>query len=77
MRNPRADALQKNAIMKKVRDKCKMSCCIRCEYKNGNLFCIVLILLLFYTLAIVWVLTQNISQLIQFPFRYSKRAGKG
>jgi len=27
MRNPRADALQKSATMKKVRDKCKLSCC--------------------------------------------------
>ncbi|KAL6650947.1 hypothetical protein ACP70R_009872 [Stipagrostis hirtigluma subsp. patula] len=35
MRNPRADALQKSAIMKKVRDKCKLSCCPRCEYRNG------------------------------------------
>ncbi|GJN02490.1 hypothetical protein PR202_ga19848 [Eleusine coracana subsp. coracana] len=35
MRNPRADALQKSAIMKKVRDKCKLSRCPRCEYRNG------------------------------------------
>ncbi|KAL6903610.1 hypothetical protein ACP4OV_004423 [Aristida adscensionis] len=35
MRNPRADALQKTAIMKKVRDKCKLSCCPRCDYRNG------------------------------------------
>ncbi|XP_062226033.1 DNA-directed RNA polymerase III subunit 1 isoform X2 [Phragmites australis] len=35
MRNPRADALQKSITMKKVRDKCKLSCCPRCEYRNG------------------------------------------
>ncbi|ONM16384.1 DNA-directed RNA polymerase III subunit 1 [Zea mays] len=35
MRNPRADALQKSATMKKVRDKCKLSCCPRCDYRNG------------------------------------------
>jgi len=36
MRNPRADALQKSATMKKVRDKCKLSC-PRCDYRNGKL----------------------------------------
>ncbi|WVZ86219.1 hypothetical protein U9M48_033038 [Paspalum notatum var. saurae] len=35
MRNPKADALQKSTTMKKVRDKCKLSCCPRCEYRNG------------------------------------------
>nr|CAB3487477.1 unnamed protein product [Digitaria exilis] len=35
MRNPRADALLKSATMKKVRDKCKLTCCPRCEYRNG------------------------------------------
>jgi DNA-directed RNA polymerase III subunit RPC1 len=41
MRNPRADALQKSATMKKVRDKCKLSCCPRCDYRNGKLSYIV------------------------------------
>ncbi|OEL25158.1 DNA-directed RNA polymerase III subunit 1 [Dichanthelium oligosanthes] len=35
MRSPRADALLKSSTMKKVRDKCKLSCCPRCEYRNG------------------------------------------
>ncbi|CAL5026703.1 unnamed protein product [Urochloa decumbens] len=35
MRNPRADALHKSATMKRVRDKCKLTCCPRCEYRNG------------------------------------------
>lgn len=35
IRNPRADALQKSAIMKKVRDKCKLSRCPWCGYING------------------------------------------
>jgi hypothetical protein len=49
MRNPRAGALQKSAIMKKVRDKCKLSRCPRCEYRNGNLVHIVLITLFIHT----------------------------
>jgi DNA-directed RNA polymerase III subunit RPC1 len=49
MRNPGADALQKSAIMKKVRDKCKLSRCSRCDYRNGNLLCIVLITFSFHT----------------------------
>jgi hypothetical protein len=41
MRNPRADALQKSDTMKKVRDKCKLSCCPRCDCKNGKISFIV------------------------------------
>ncbi|KAL5216799.1 hypothetical protein ABZP36_008200 [Zizania latifolia] len=35
MRNPKADPLQKSAIMKKVRDKCKLSRCPWCDFING------------------------------------------
>ncbi|XP_006653556.2 DNA-directed RNA polymerase III subunit 1 [Oryza brachyantha] len=35
MRNPKADPLQKSAIMKKVRDKCKLSRCPWCGFING------------------------------------------
>ncbi|XP_020113844.1 DNA-directed RNA polymerase III subunit 1 isoform X2 [Ananas comosus] len=35
MRNPKADALQKNALLKKIRDKCKMFRCPRCGSSNG------------------------------------------
>lgn len=37
MRNPKADPLQKSAIMKKVRDKCKLSRCPWCGFINGKL----------------------------------------
>ncbi|XP_038972862.1 DNA-directed RNA polymerase III subunit 1 isoform X1 [Phoenix dactylifera] len=35
MRNPKADILQKNALMKIIRDKCKPCRCLRCGYANG------------------------------------------
>lgn len=35
MRNPKADMSQKNAYMKKIRDKCKGPRCLRCGYING------------------------------------------
>jgi hypothetical protein len=41
MRNLSADALQKSATMNKVREKCKLSCCPRCDYRNGKLSYIV------------------------------------
>ncbi|CAL9096720.1 unnamed protein product [Musa textilis] len=35
MRNPKADIFMKNALMKKIRDKCKISICPRCGSRNG------------------------------------------
>ncbi|KAJ3669151.1 hypothetical protein LUZ60_011101 [Juncus effusus] len=36
MRNPRADALQKQNLVKTIRDKCKTSICPWCGFKNGT-----------------------------------------
>ncbi|XP_042455740.1 DNA-directed RNA polymerase III subunit 1-like isoform X1 [Zingiber officinale] len=35
MRNPKADISMKNSLMKKIRDKCKLSICPWCGSKNG------------------------------------------
>ncbi|CAL9046355.1 unnamed protein product [Musa banksii] len=35
MRNPKADIFMKNALMKKIRDKCKISICPWCGSRNG------------------------------------------
>ncbi|XP_073009025.1 DNA-directed RNA polymerase III subunit 1 isoform X1 [Typha latifolia] len=35
MRNPKTEILQKNALVKKIRDKCKISRCPWCGYVNG------------------------------------------
>ncbi|XP_074555847.1 LOW QUALITY PROTEIN: DNA-directed RNA polymerase III subunit 1-like [Curcuma longa] len=35
MRNPKADVSMKNSLMKKIRDKCKLSICPWCGSKNG------------------------------------------
>ncbi|WOL00292.1 DNA-directed RNA polymerase III subunit 1 [Canna indica] len=35
MRNPKADISMKNALMKKIRDRCKISVCPWCGSKNG------------------------------------------